>query len=64
MTIERTMAQARHDGFKGGAYVSSEFDDGSIFDLLAYEEERRAEAEAQVREHYAPLCDAETAAWQ
>lgn len=52
--VQRATSQAKHDAIKSGIHIDPSFEDGSMLDLLAYEEEQAAQAEAEVRERFAP----------
>jgi len=54
--VQRATSQARHDAIVSGVHVVPDFEDGSLLDLVAYEEEQAAQAEAGVRERYGRRC--------
>ena len=51
--IQRATSQAKRDAITSGVHVVPDWEDGSMLDLLAYEEEQAAQAEAEVRERFA-----------
>ncbi len=58
MTIEiKAQSQAKHDAIRSGIHVSPDFEDGSLLDLLAYEEAEHVQAEAEIRQLYRNCAD-------
>lgn len=58
MTIEiKAQSQAKGDAIRSGVHILSGFEDGALLDLLAYEQEEHAQAEAEIRQLYRNCAD-------